>query len=338
MLEAAVDIWGERRRRIGTGELNRLLTDSTDRFPPPVVRGRRPKLFYATQAAVAPPTFVFFASDAGSVHFSYRRYLENRLRETFGFDGTPIRLVFRDRTSVKLPRRKRNPGKAGGPKASMSKGSKPKASGSSGRGDETGSGAERDAPRSRTPDRPGAGTLMDGPRVAVVGAGAWGTTLARVIARVEPVTLVCHSAETAATINATGQNARRLPGVELPKTVIATADVATLASDAMDLVLFAAPSAHLRTTAAATGPFLAGTADVLSVVKGLERGSLLRMSEVIAEGARDRSGRGSPRCPDRTWPPKSRATCRHRRSWRPRTWTSPSGSSHGWPAGGSACT
>ena len=143
VLEAAVDIWGERRRRIGTGELNRLLTDSTDRFPPPVVRGRRPKLFYATQAAVAPPTFVFFASDAASVHFSYRRYLENRLRETFGFDGTPIRLVFRDRTSVKLPRRKRNPGKAGGPKASMSKGSKPKAS-------STGA-------RPRTPDRPGSG-------------------------------------------------------------------------------------------------------------------------------------------------------------------------------------
>ena len=141
VLEAAVDIWGERRRRIGTGELNRLLSDSTDRFPPPVVRGRRPKLFYATQAAVAPPTFVFFASDAASVHFSYRRYLENRLRETFGFDGTPIRLVFRDRTSVKLPRRKRNPGKAGGPKASMSKGSQPK--------------ARSTGARARTPDRPG---------------------------------------------------------------------------------------------------------------------------------------------------------------------------------------
>ena len=50
---------------------------------------------------------MFFASDASAVHFSYRRYLENRLRETFGFDGTPIRLVFRDRASVKLPRRKK---------------------------------------------------------------------------------------------------------------------------------------------------------------------------------------------------------------------------------------
>jgi hypothetical protein len=60
-----------------------------------------------TQAAVAPPTFVFFASDASAVHFSYRRYLENQLRERFGFDGTPIRLVFRDRSAVKLPRRKK---------------------------------------------------------------------------------------------------------------------------------------------------------------------------------------------------------------------------------------
>jgi GTP-binding protein len=84
-----------------------MLMTATDRTPPPMVRGRRPKLFYATQVAIAPPTFVFFASDASAVHFSYRRYLENRLRESFGFDGTPIRLVFRDRVSAKLPRRKK---------------------------------------------------------------------------------------------------------------------------------------------------------------------------------------------------------------------------------------
>ncbi|HEY6013718.1 MAG TPA: ribosome biogenesis GTPase Der, partial [Candidatus Limnocylindrales bacterium] len=108
VLEMAIDIWGERRKRVSTGELNRVLTAATDRTPPPPVRGHRPRLFYATQAAVAPPTFVFFASDASSVHFSYRRYLENRLRETFGFDGTPIRLVFRDRSSVKLPRRRKS--------------------------------------------------------------------------------------------------------------------------------------------------------------------------------------------------------------------------------------
>ena len=107
VLELAVDVWAERRRRIPTGELNRVVGDASRRQEPPMVKGRRPKLFYATQVGVAPPTFVFFARDAGSVHFSYRRYLENRLREEFGFLGTPIRLVFRERATVREPRRAR---------------------------------------------------------------------------------------------------------------------------------------------------------------------------------------------------------------------------------------
>ena len=106
VLEMAVDIWGERRRRVPTGELNRLLRTATERVLPAMVRGRRPKVFYATQAAVAPPTFVFFASDASAIHFSYRRYLENQLRDAFGFHGTPIRLIFRHRVSARPPRRR----------------------------------------------------------------------------------------------------------------------------------------------------------------------------------------------------------------------------------------
>ena len=106
VLELAIDIWGERRKRISTGELNRVIRVAVERQTPPVVKGRRPKVFYGTQAAVAPPTFVFFANDAALIHFSYRRYIENRLREEFGFDGTPIKLVFRDRESVKLPRKR----------------------------------------------------------------------------------------------------------------------------------------------------------------------------------------------------------------------------------------
>src|SRR3954447_24475983 len=120
---------------------------------------------------------------------------------------------------------------------------------------------------------------MPGPRVAVVGAGAWGTTLARVIAGKEAVTLVCHSPETAARIAATGRNEARLPGVELPPRVMATADPGALV-DATDLVIFATPSAHLRATAQDCGPYLAQGADVLSVVKGLESGTLSRMSKV----------------------------------------------------------
>jgi GTP-binding protein len=97
VLELAVDVWGERRRRIPTGELNRLVAEAVARQAPPTVRNRRPKILYATQAAVAPPTFVFFAKDADNVHFSYRRYLENQLRDAYGFIGTPLRLAFRER-------------------------------------------------------------------------------------------------------------------------------------------------------------------------------------------------------------------------------------------------
>ena len=105
VLELAVDIWAERRRRISTGELNRLVGEAIRRQEPPPMKGRRPKIFYATQVGVAPPTFVFFAREAAAVHFSYRRYLENQLRESFGFLGTPIRLVFRERATTREPRR-----------------------------------------------------------------------------------------------------------------------------------------------------------------------------------------------------------------------------------------
>jgi len=106
VLELAVDVWAERRRRVPTAELNRVIGDAAARQEPPAVKGRRPKLFYATQVGVAPPTFVFFAREAGSVHFSYRRYLENKLRDAFGFLGTPIQLVFRERASVRVARPK----------------------------------------------------------------------------------------------------------------------------------------------------------------------------------------------------------------------------------------
>jgi len=109
VLELAVDVWSEWRRRIPTAELNRVVTAAVARQDPPVTRGRRPKLFYATQASASPPTFVFFARDAASVHFSYQRFLENQLREACGFLGTPLRLVFRERSSFDdgRPRKRR---------------------------------------------------------------------------------------------------------------------------------------------------------------------------------------------------------------------------------------
>ena len=129
-----------------------------------------------------------------------------------------------------------------------------------------------------------------GPRVAVIGAGAWGTTLARLVARVEPVTLLCHSEGTAARIRETGRNESRLPGVDLPPTVLATADPAVLAH-ATDLLIFAAPSAHLRAVTGQVAPHLPPGADRLSVVKGLERDSLLRMSQVIEDAGGAAAGR-----------------------------------------------
>jgi glycerol-3-phosphate dehydrogenase (NAD(P)+) len=125
---------------------------------------------------------------------------------------------------------------------------------------------------------------VEPPRVAVVGAGAWGTTLAVMLGKVEPVVLLAHDAEAAARISTARENERRLPGVKLPDTVTVTADPASLA-DSLDLVIFAVPSNHLRGVAERAAPHVTRGADVLSVVKGLEPGSLLRMSEVIAEAA-----------------------------------------------------
>ena len=84
-------------RRIRTGMLNELLAQATTRVQAPSDKGKRLKIFYMTQASVKPPTFVFFCNDAQLFHFSYQRYLENRIRETFGLEGTPIRIIIRER-------------------------------------------------------------------------------------------------------------------------------------------------------------------------------------------------------------------------------------------------
>ncbi len=83
--------------RIKTGVLNELLAEATVRVQPPSDKGRRLKIYYVTQPSTKPPTFVFFCNNAELFHFSYQRYLENRIRETFGLEGTPIRIVVRER-------------------------------------------------------------------------------------------------------------------------------------------------------------------------------------------------------------------------------------------------
>ena len=81
--------------RISTGMLNDVLGEATMKVQPPSDKGKRLKIYYMTQASVAPPTFVLFCNDAELFHFSYQRYIENCLRQTFGFVGTPIRLVIK---------------------------------------------------------------------------------------------------------------------------------------------------------------------------------------------------------------------------------------------------
>ena len=83
--------------RISTGMLNSLLADATARVQPPTDKGRRLKIYYMTQVGVRPPHFVCFCNDARLFHFSYRRYLENQIRATFGLEGTPVRLTVREK-------------------------------------------------------------------------------------------------------------------------------------------------------------------------------------------------------------------------------------------------
>lgn len=83
--------------RIATGTLNDVLAQATARVQPPTDKGRRLKIYYMTQASTRPPTFVCFVNSAELFHFSYQRYLENRIRETFGLKGTPVRFIIRER-------------------------------------------------------------------------------------------------------------------------------------------------------------------------------------------------------------------------------------------------
>lgn len=97
LLDAAFQVAWARATRVPTPALNRLLRTAFDEHPPRLHQGRRLHLLYATQARSAAPTFVLFVNDPELLHFSYRRYLENRLRAVFGFAGVPVRIVARPR-------------------------------------------------------------------------------------------------------------------------------------------------------------------------------------------------------------------------------------------------
>ena len=87
--------------RIATGVLNEILMEATAMQQPPSDKGKRLRIYYMTQVAVKPPTFVLFVNDKELMHFSYTRYIENRIRETFGFKGTPLKFIVRERKDEK---------------------------------------------------------------------------------------------------------------------------------------------------------------------------------------------------------------------------------------------
>jgi GTPase len=98
ILETVLAVNEARHQRIPTSDLNKLIRDVAAKHPPPSKGGIRVKFFYATQAAVAPPTFVFFVNKPDWVHFTYQRYIENQMRTLYPFTGTPVKLVFRARS------------------------------------------------------------------------------------------------------------------------------------------------------------------------------------------------------------------------------------------------
>ena len=87
----------QHKRRITTGMLNDVINEAVNKQQPPSDKGKRLRIYYGTQASVAPPTFVLFVNDKDLFHFSYKRFIENQIRENFGFDGTPIRLIISER-------------------------------------------------------------------------------------------------------------------------------------------------------------------------------------------------------------------------------------------------
>ena len=102
LLDTVLNVTDMRYLRVPTARLNEVVQDAVRRHNPTVVRSKILKIYYATQAQVNPPTFVFFVNDTQAVHFTYERYLENKLREAFSFKGTAIRLFFKPRPKKEL--------------------------------------------------------------------------------------------------------------------------------------------------------------------------------------------------------------------------------------------
>ncbi|GAB4294786.1 MAG: ribosome biogenesis GTPase Der [Desulfuromonadia bacterium] len=106
VMESVAAVCEQYSRRVSTADLNRVFKDAVAIHHAPLASGRRVKFYYATQVGTKPPTFVIFTNAPEGIHFSYERYLTNRFREAFGFEGTPLRLIFRGREEALGKRRR----------------------------------------------------------------------------------------------------------------------------------------------------------------------------------------------------------------------------------------
>lgn len=102
LLELIKKVNEQHKRRITTGMLNDVLNEAMAKQQPPSDKGRRLKVYYGTQAATAPPTFILFANSKDLFHYSYLRFIENQVREAFGFEGTPIKFIVREKNEKKM--------------------------------------------------------------------------------------------------------------------------------------------------------------------------------------------------------------------------------------------
>jgi GTP-binding protein len=101
LVDEARKVATHHKQRVTTGQLNRFFEETIERQPPPTSGGRSVRIYFVTQAAIAPPTFIVSTNFPEKVHFSYQRFIANQLRERFGFEGTPLRIHYRPKTRDK---------------------------------------------------------------------------------------------------------------------------------------------------------------------------------------------------------------------------------------------
>jgi GTP-binding protein len=104
VLNIVDEVVAQASKRVSTSELNKVIEEAARRHHPPSYQNKFVKLYFGTQIASNPPTFVVFTNHPEGIHFSYSRYIENKIRQAFGFEGTPFRLLFKERSGRKKKR------------------------------------------------------------------------------------------------------------------------------------------------------------------------------------------------------------------------------------------